>query len=110
MNDSLIFGEPLPMPKLPAWFKGGTETQKRHAYAGRHPMGKRLLTSFPTFGEPTATCGNCGHFKRVRNNSKIYSKCALIPETHGPGTDIRRMWPACELWKEKEVGTEELLK
>lgn len=96
MSTKLIFGEPIPVPQCPGWFKGGTATQKRHAYAGRHPTGKRL-------GPATETCGNCANLKRYRasNPDRVYAKCSLYPVTNGPGTDIRHRWPACELWKAK---------
>ena len=59
----------------------------------------------PGSGERVAqgeeTCGSCGHLV-VRRRNRTYFKCGLVPMTFGPGTDIRKKWPACVKWVEKE--------
>ena len=61
--------------------------------AGIHPATRVAL--LPD-GE---TCGTCVHFKR-RRYSKTYFKCALVPDTRGAGSDIRKSLPACIQWEE----------
>lgn len=80
-----------PETAAPAWFRGGTATQRRRALQGRHPLnGLRLLD------EPAGkTCGDCAHL-RGREWTRTYYKCALMKNTGGPATDTRVSWPACE--------------
>lgn len=40
-------------------------------------------------------CGECANLRRYYYHNNYYHKCALYGETHGPGTDWRRKWPAC---------------
>lgn len=51
-------------------------------------------------GPKGETCGTCQHFCRLRYHDKRYLKCGLMKHawTHGPGTDIRAKWEACEHW------------
>lgn len=83
-----LFGEldTLPLPAL-------TPSGKRRTKASGYPRR-------PGSGPAGQTCANCiptgGH-------RKTYFKCAVIRYrwTHGPGTDILKKSPACELWKSK---------
>lgn len=59
---------------------------------GYHPSGVRLREP------PGETCGSCAFF-RVKKYGGTYFKCALQADTKGPGTDIRKSWPACAQWK-----------
>lgn len=62
--------------------------------AGRHPFGRLLRTP------AGQTCGTCAHCT-VRTYSVAHYKCALMRAqwTKGPGTDLRKKWPACEAWQ-----------
>jgi hypothetical protein len=42
------------------------------------------------------TCGDCVHRFVVPWHDRSYPKCDLGPRTHGPGTDVRAWWPACD--------------
>jgi hypothetical protein len=59
---------------------------------GYHPSGVRLREP------PGETCGTCAFF-RVKKYGGTYFKCSLQKDTKGPGTDIRKSWPACAQWK-----------
>jgi hypothetical protein len=88
-----------PRPGDPEWFTIGSTTPAMHirnVRSGRHPLGAGLLH------DPEATCGSCQH-RRVRIIAdKTFFKCSLVKDSHGPGTDIRLKWAACELWKRRE--------
>lgn len=77
---------------LPRWFRGGTATQRERVALGLHPMGRQLLAG------RAETCGSCAHLQRNQWD-KVYLKCALAQNTHGPATDIRAKWAACVEWK-----------
>lgn len=47
----------------------------------------------PGSGPPEETCGSCKHYQPGR-----YKKCALVPHTRGPATDILKSAPACLRW------------
>ena len=52
------------------------------------------------FREPLGeTCGSCLHLDDSRGR---YFKCGIAVRTSGPATDIRKSWPACIRWDEKE--------
>ena len=72
--------------------RGRTRRQKAWLKAGIHPASKLHLA------ENGETCGSCTHLV-VRRRNRTYFKCGLMPETFGPGTDIRKKWPACTEWK-----------
>ena len=59
---------------------------------GRHPATKMPLA------ENGETCGSCGNSERLAYHTRGYWKCRLMPDTHGPGSDIRLKWPACTKW------------
>ena len=46
------------------------------------------------------TCKTCKHYTIVEYAGK-YRKCGLMESkwTHGPGTDIKAGWAACEKWE-----------
>lgn len=74
--------------------RGITRRNKHWLSVGINPgSGERVADS----GE---TCGSCGNLV-VRSRNRTYFKCGLVPMTFGPGTDIRKKWPACTEWKEK---------
>ena len=52
-------------------------------------------------GPAGETCGTCQHITRIEYHDKRYVKCGLMKHewTHGPGTDIRVKWEACEHWE-----------
>lgn len=54
-------------------------------------------------GPEGATCGGCSHLFGIEY-SRRYWKCELRGLTHGPGTDMRKRWPACAKY---EAGTPE---
>ena len=84
-------------PDYPAWFKGGTDTQKRNVLKRLHPLGFELNK------DETKTCGGCEH-AATRHLAKTYKKCKLR-HTGGPATDIRWKWRACVQWEpEKDRG------
>lgn len=78
-----------------------TRTARRQALldAGIHPA-----TRAPLLDGDGETCGDCSHSLRVGHNSRSYWKCDLVGITRGAGTDIRKGWPACELFND---GTDE---
>ena len=61
---------------------------------GRHPLGQPLR-------EPAGeTCGSCVHAEGFRYRRRTYWKCPTVGGlTHGPGTDLRLKWPACNRWE-----------
>lgn len=77
-----------------------TERRKALLDAGIHPATDQKLRG-PYQGEDV-TCGDCAHSLRVTHGARSYWKCELAGITRGPGTDIRKSWPAC-VWFEKEM-------
>jgi len=83
-----------------------TIRNNRMIEAGQHPTTKRpLLRALPE-DERTlkvlagvsldATCGDCRHCETVRIPSgRSFVKCKAVEQTHGPGSDTRKKWPAC---------------
>lgn len=96
LDPSLGRPPPPPDPELSA---DRRRTMRNNAAlaAGRHPgTGAALADN----GE---TCGSsCGHMVVSRHNLRNYFKCGLVQITFGPGTDIRKGWPACVRWVEKK--------
>lgn len=73
----------------PDWYTPARQraTQNANVRKGLHPLGMRLRGS--------ETCGGCVHaIKRGR-----YWKCDRMQNTHGPATDIRKRYMACDLWE-----------
>lgn len=58
----------------------------------------------PGTGPQGKTCRDCLHYKRVKHHDILYPKCELMQDcwTHGPGSDIKAGWPACQSFEEKE--------
>lgn len=56
----------------------------------------------PGSGPDGETCGTCEHSQRHSYHDKKYWKCALMPISHGEGTDIRKGSPACQKWEQAE--------
>jgi hypothetical protein len=59
--------------------------------SGKHPATGRPLANN---GMTCNTCANRTSLHKVAT----YHKCALVPVTGGPATDIRLSWPACDRW------------
>lgn len=77
--------------------RGRSRRQKAMLKMGVHPATRVNIA------DGVETCGSCAHLV-VRSRNRTYFKCGLMPETHGPGTDIRKKWPACTEWKENADG------
>lgn len=63
---------------------------------GFHPLGHTHLA------KNDETCGTCAHFVEHQPGANKYFKCRKYGITRGPGTDIRKSWPACTLWEEEK--------
>lgn len=72
-------------------------------YAKAHPP-RKGHAGHPGSGPDGETCGSCQHYALSHHRGGTYRKCGLVRAnwSHGPGTDIRKRDPACELWKAKE--------
>ena len=77
--EQIVFGE---ISKAEAEKKFGIAAMENPCIGtyGPDPMGR--------------TCAYCSHLY-ARRQSKTYWKCDLRKETHGPGSDHRKKWPAC---------------
>jgi len=66
---------------------------------GRHPLNGKPLR------EPRGkTCGSCAHcVDSGARSHKTFWKCAIDRPnwTRGPGSDLRKKWPACASWAER---------
>lgn len=80
-----------PTEKLSAQRKR-TRRQRLLIDNGVHPLNGLPL-------HPSEKCGGCTHLISAFGGSRDYLKCALGPRTNGPGTDVRKWWPACEKWE-----------
>lgn len=67
-----------------------TLRQRADVERGVHPLTK--TPARPDLG----TCGDCCHRRSERKGDGRYPKCDLGPRTHGPATDVRAWWPACD--------------
>jgi hypothetical protein len=67
-----------------------TLRQKADVARGIHPLTRGRAR--PELG----TCGGCAHRALVGHHDRTYPKCDLREITHGPGSDCRAWWPACE--------------
>jgi hypothetical protein len=96
MTEMLFDGFPTPERPAPPT---GTPAQRLRArqqgaiQAGQHPLNGRKL-------HPGETCGTCSHRFIYRVN-RAWPKCDLGPLSHGPKTDVRASWPACDQWEER---------
>ena len=84
----------LPLSAWPPWFTPSRYTRRANAQvaAGRHPTGEPL-------GPDGETCGSCCQAYRVQWRTRAYWKCRRRDETRGPGSDLRKRWRACRLWR-----------
>lgn len=94
MADAALFdpGPAVEKPKLSADQRRTLRAQQM-LDRGRHPR-----TNLP-LRPGDETCGTCSHFRRQGHNLRTYFKCDLLAITAGPGTDIRKSWPACTAWE-----------
>lgn len=92
-DQPLDLGIPEPPPRPSA---GARLTRRLNLLAER---GIQPLTREPARPD-LGTCGTCIH--RVANGHG-YPKCDHpdTPATHGPATDVRAKWPACDRWAAK---------
>ena len=68
-----------------------TKRNNEAIQAGVHPVTGG--GTFPDIG----TCGDCAHAVAHTRN-RTWWKCSKFAITHGPGTDIRLKWPACNYY------------
>lgn len=87
-------GTDVPTVERPSLSADRRRTERRRALldAGVHPATGRKLAGN---GE---TCATCVHHQAFARN-RTWHKCLLAGVTHGPATDIRVSWPACEAWE-----------
>lgn len=88
-----LFGIAIDERTLPAPRDHKRRNTRPNGYAAR-----------PGTGPAGETCGTCEHFCWSHpGGRRHYLKCGLVRKnwTHGPGTDILKRSPACELWKSK---------
>lgn len=52
-------------------------------------------------GPDGAMCKTCVKLIRRRWSSKVYLKCSLFVDSHGPATDWRAAYPACGKYEEE---------
>lgn len=91
MEQETLFGGPPPPPAPPmSADRKRTEARRIDLANGRHP-----LTKLPLLEQGDHTCGDCAH---MLTNYKGFFKCDTYV-TNGPGTDVRKSWPACTGWK-----------
>ena len=72
---------------------------------GIHPTTKRrLIRALPEEElvvrvlagvTPDLTCNDCRLCVTEHHHDRTYVKCKAVEQTHGPGSDTRRKWPAC---------------
>jgi hypothetical protein len=78
----------------------GTEVNYKQIRAYRLAMGVHPLCG-EALGPNVRTCGECCHQRDVML-AGTYHKCGRGPLTHGPATDVRMGWPACEWFEAAE--------
>ena len=91
ISEPLVFGQKVKLSPD----RQRTEKAKYNISRGRHPWGMPLR-------EPRdKTCGECKFAHAHECHNKTYWKCGKKGCTAGPGTDLRKSWPACTEFKEK---------
>jgi hypothetical protein len=121
MPDALFDAAPYATAPDPAGkLTGDARRRQRQEEAirhGFHPLGVALGTPIRLHPDaprdsdphtPGPRCGSCWYRRAIRGNSRDYMKClhglenptdtapAKAPRvTHGAGTDVRSVWPAC---------------
>jgi hypothetical protein len=120
-QQTLFEGAPYAVEPEPAGpLKGDARRRQRQDEAirgGFHPLGValrqpiRLHPDAPRDDDrnaPGPRCGSCWYRRSIKGNSRCYPKCVYGVEnhtdttagaapriTHGAGTDVRAVWPAC---------------
>ncbi|MDR0285741.1 MAG: hypothetical protein LBI33_12775 [Propionibacteriaceae bacterium] len=97
MSGMLFDGYPdPPRPPGPTGSPGQRPCARQQAtiQQGAHPLNARGLY-------PGQTCGTCVHRFAYQMASRAYPKCEYGPLSHGPKTDVKASWPACDLWEGK---------
>lgn len=87
-----LFAPGAPKAKKLSPDRARTQRAVERLKRGVHPL--TLLKLRQPMGE---SCGSCGHC-RTKSYAGTYFKCALWKDSKGPGTDLRKKWPACEKW------------
>ncbi len=82
---------PTPTEKLSP-DRARTLRRRRMIEAGQHPV-----TRIPLREPRGETCGSCAHIYKTGR----WFKCDLVARTGGPGTDLRKSYPACQKWEPK---------
>lgn len=72
---------------------------KRDPLINAHPRRNPCLEVFRK-GPDGATCKKCQHLRR-KSYAGTFIKCAMRPDTNGPGTDHRVHWQACGKYQER---------
>ena len=106
MSGDALFDAGPPLPRLvdPLSATQRRTLRQRDSLArGVHPAtGRRLLV------EPAdMTCGDCAHMVRITRN-RTWLKCEhhRLGLSHSEASDIRKSWPACELFAPVENNDE----
>lgn len=98
--------EPPPKPK-PKPDARRRERQAACLARGQHPLAAALRYPLPLHADaapvddrdaPGLRCSGCRFRELIHWHNSTYPKCSYddwSQATHGPGTDIRRWWPAC---------------
>lgn len=86
------------LPKPERWAhlsatQAQTMRRKIQIANGTHPFGRPLRKPE---GE---TCGTCRRCVKNDTYNKTFYKCAGTTWTKGPGSDLRKKWPACDQWE-----------
>lgn len=57
--------------------------------------------ALPGTGPQGETCRTCIHAAKIQYHDNAYHKCDLMKNlwTHGPGSDIKLKWEACDKWE-----------
>lgn len=112
-----LFDAPAPQPRSKAKPLQVMRTRQSQCMRhGAHPLTAALGRTIPLHADAAPQddrdadglrCGGCLHRTPVRaDTAKSFPKCAVDARTrmtHGPGTDVRAWWPACESYQPKDV-------
>lgn len=80
-------------PPKPSRDRARTDKRTRMIEAGFHPTGQGPIHHDGT------KCGTCVNCILVNGGARNYWKCKRLPITGGPGSDIRKSWPACPYYE-----------
>lgn len=83
-----------PTPKTKSDRTDFTARAEQRIARGVHPLNGRALLKEPC----GKTCGGCANLL-TKTHRNTFFKCSLYGDTNGPATDVRKKWPACELWR-----------